>query len=181
MDGREGWINCPRTPQDPTDMCPYCADKKPLSYRTFIKLIHYVTDEEGKVKALAKVWDRPASFLSILEDRIADYGPLSNIIYKIKRHGTGTATRFDLMPQAPNKYPEDIYIKRENAFDNFNIIGHSVREVSPQPKEEAISKEELPWENIPQTNPASKDNSTSIPNTTNNPGNGFERPRRFYQ
>lgn len=180
LGGRETWINCPRAPQDPVDNCVLCKEGKPLSYRTFIKLIQYVKDEQGNIRALAKIWDRPASFISILKDRVTDYGPLSEILCKIKRHGTGTSTKYDLMPLPQDRYPENVYQKRDNAFEGFNIIGHSVHELPSS--EPTTSKDPGVVSEI--RNPeaqVSESRYSQAENNNNNSGNPFGRPQRFYQ
>lgn len=177
---RSTWVKCARDPGEPTSKCPCCNDGVALVYRVFIKVIQYVTDEEGKVKTLAKIWDRPASFMDIIADRIADYGPLSDVVCKIKRHGTGTSTTYDLLPQAPNKYPESIYVKRENAFENFNIIGHSIREMTPAKKEtNPFLKDEAEVEAsfAPRQAPAAERAPAPRPQESTSE---FARPRRFY-
>lgn len=194
VEGRDRWVSCPRSPKDPIDNCPLCAADKPIAYRAFIKVIHYVKDEEGNMKSLAKIWDRPASFVSIIQDRIEDYGPLSNIICKIKRHGSGKSTTYDLLPQSSERYPESSYPKKENAFKNFNILGHSVvdmakkndtksvkedyapREVVKEPVEKPVSipkYQEVRESSLPENNSTSQEiNSSDTP---------FARPRRFYK
>jgi len=80
------------------ESCPFCAQGVKLDIRFFAKLLLYVVDEtSGEVKALNAVWDRPAAFADIdIKNLIAEYGDISNYLFKIKRNGIGTATRYTI-------------------------------------------------------------------------------------
>jgi len=80
------------------DGCPFCAQGIKLDTRFFAKLIAYVVDEtSGDVKLLNAVWDRPAAFADIdVKNLMQEYGDISNYLFKIKRNGSGTATRYTI-------------------------------------------------------------------------------------
>lgn len=186
IDGRNTLVKCSREPNDPLQACPYCEEGKPVTYRIFLKVIQYITDEDGNIKPLAKIWNRPATYLDILADRIADYGPLSEVVCKVKRHGSGTSTTYDLLPQSPLKYTKEVFEIKTSAFDNFNIIGHSIvaaggRNGNTQEDEVAtnpyLRDEEPSISEIPQRRVFP---SSTQPLATAGPSGEFDRPKRFY-
>lgn len=78
--------------------CPFCAQGVKLDTRFFAKLLAYVVDEtSGEVKLINTVWDRPAAFADIdIKNLMQEYGDISQYLFKIKRNGTGTATRYTM-------------------------------------------------------------------------------------
>lgn len=80
------------------DGCPFCAQGVKLDTRFFAKVLAYVVDEQsGEVKLVNTVWDRPAAFADIdIKNLMQEYGDISNHLFKIKRNGTGTATRYTI-------------------------------------------------------------------------------------
>lgn len=79
------------------DNCPFCAQGVKLDTRFFAKALVYVVDEGGNIKIINTVWDRPSAFADIdIKNLIQEYGDLSQQLFKIKRNGTGTATRYTI-------------------------------------------------------------------------------------
>lgn len=78
--------------------CRFCADGNKVDTRFFAKLIVYVVDENtGEVKLLNGVWDRPSAFADIdIKNLMQEYGDISQHLFKIKRNGSGTATRYTI-------------------------------------------------------------------------------------
>lgn len=117
-------INCLRDPRDSMDKCPLCASGEKVKQKVFIKMLQYDSPGEGK----AVVWDRPAGiFVPKLKSYMDNYGPLSNIMCKIVRHGTGLDTSYDIIPNInPQVYTEQTYPKNADAFADFNVLGRMV-------------------------------------------------------
>ena len=80
------------------DGCRLCAEGQPLTVRFFAKFISYHIDPAtNQVTLVNTVWDRPAAFADIeLKNLMQDYGDLTTHLFKIKRNGTGTSTRYSI-------------------------------------------------------------------------------------
>ncbi len=118
-------VNCLRDPRDPLEMCPLCAAGEKVRQKVFIRMIQYdpVTKEGHAV-----VWDRVASvFAPKIKSFIDNYGPLSHIMCKIIRHGTGKNTQYDIVPNInPQEFNEVNYPIPEDAFKDFKVLGRMV-------------------------------------------------------
>ena len=92
----------------------------------FIKLLQYDDNREPH----AVVWDRPAgTYVPKLKSYIDNYGPLSNIMCKIIRHGSGLDTTYDIIPNInPQVYTLENYKKDTSAFEEeeFKVLGRMV-------------------------------------------------------
>lgn len=126
FNGKTRNVNCIRTPEEPTDNCPFCSSGSPVKYKIYIPVIEYVRGEDGRVQATARIWERPASFALTLNNNITEYGPLSDVILKIKRSGTGTATTYNLLYAANENRNPDAYPKMSELFEGYNVIGTAV-------------------------------------------------------
>ena len=168
-------VNCLRTPRDPLEMCPFCNSGEKVKQRVFIKLLQY---DNNKVPH-AVVWDRPAgTYVPKLKSYIDNYGPLSNIMCKIIRHGSGLDTTYDIIPNInPQVYNLEDYKKDTSAFEEFRVLG---RMVMDKTAEEMITF--MRTGNFPEK---SKENSSSNFNSysADNPNlaprpipNGYEQP-----
>lgn len=94
------------------DKCPLCAQGEKIQSRVFVKGIIYVVDKAtNQVKLLNGVWDRPSAFADIeLSALLQDYGDLTRYLFKIRRAGSGTATRYTIAPVLDtNVYNPEIY------------------------------------------------------------------------
>ena len=118
-------VNCLRTPRDPMDMCPFCAAGEKVRQRVFIKMIQY--DPQTR-KPQAVVWDRPAGvFVPMLKSYIDNYGPLSQIVCKIIRHGSGLDTKYDIIPNLnPQIFTLEAYPLDTSDFEDFKVLGRMV-------------------------------------------------------
>lgn len=127
VDGKFRRVSCLRTGREPLSKCPLCESKDANISRVhdkmYVKLIQYTTDASGHVVAQAKVWERPAYFSKTLESYFREYGPLSESVFKIKRHGKkgDTKTTYDILYANPVIYKSEIYVKDFSAFDDFAI------------------------------------------------------------
>lgn len=122
-------VSCLRTDPktDPINYCPLCARGEKVQQRMYIKMIQYV-NENGQIVPKAVVWDRPAySYAPQLKSYLDNYGPLSNIVCKIVRHGSGLETKYDIIPNLnPQMFNEQLYPKNFSDFDNFNVLGSMI-------------------------------------------------------
>lgn len=126
--GKYRRVNCCRTPREPVESCPLCASGNPSQQRFYIHLIQYTRNENGQVVPEAKVWERSLAYANTIKNLIVEYGPLSNLIFKIKRSGAAGSmdTKYTIMYANPQMYPENIYPPVPNAFDGYTAIGNVV-------------------------------------------------------
>ena len=129
-DGKIRQISCLRNPSDPIDMCPLCADNTKVDLRIYIKLLEYVKQENGSVVPVAKVWERSSSYARKLAGLMAEYGPLSDCIFKIKRHGApgSKKTDYEILPMSEKVYPSSVYVKNTSLLEGYSALGTIVLE-----------------------------------------------------
>lgn len=81
----------------PGNGCQFCNEGVKLDIRFFVKALVYVIGNDGNVNIVNAVWDRPSAFADIdIKNLIQEYGDLSQQLFKIKRNGKGTATRYTI-------------------------------------------------------------------------------------
>lgn len=127
-------VACLRDPRDPIGNCPMCAAGIQLTTRFFIRLISYnkVADPQtGNVMIVPKamVWERATSYARTLKSYLDNYGPLSDVICKIIRHGAAgdMKTTYEIVPNLSKQiYRDDIYVKDPSLFGTFETIGSIV-------------------------------------------------------
>ena len=129
VDNKFANVGCLRGPNDPLDMCPLCEACKRFSLRMYIHLIQYVTDDNGNIVPQAKVWDRSSSYGKTLVNYMNEYGPLSDMLFKIKRNGKAGSqdTTYDIMPASPKIYTEERYVKDPSLFEGYTALGNAVK------------------------------------------------------
>lgn len=134
VNGKYRRVNCCRTPREPVESCPLCASGNPSQQRFYIHLIQYTRNENGQVVAEPKVWERSLAYATTIKNLIVEYGPLSNLIFKIKRSGAAGSmdTKYTIMYANPQMYPENIYPPVPGAFDGYKAIGNVVMDKSIQ-------------------------------------------------
>lgn len=118
-------VNCLRDPRDPMDLCPLCAAGESVKQKVFIRMLQY---DPATKQPKAVVWDRVASvFAPMIKSYLDNYGPLSHIMCKIIRHGTGKQTKYDIVPNInPQEYNETNYPIDYEAFKDFKVLGRMV-------------------------------------------------------
>lgn len=129
--GKYRKINCIRDFRDPVENCPLCASGTKINQRFFIKMIQYekTTDPAtGNVIVTPKaaVWERSTAYAKTLKSYLDNYGPLSDIICKVIRHGKAgdMQTTYEIVPNLnKNIYRDDVYVKDVNIFGGFNAFG----------------------------------------------------------
>lgn len=130
-------INCIRDFRDPVENCPLCASGTKINQRFFIKMIQYdkATDSAGNVIITPKamIWERSTSYAKTLKSYLDNYGPLSDVICKIIRHGKAgdMQTTYEIVPNL-NKmiYKDEIYVKDPSLFGDFQAFGTIVMDRS---------------------------------------------------
>ena len=122
-------ISCIRNPFDPVDACPLCKAQEKLQQRFYIHMIHYVTDTQtGAIVPVPVVWDRAATeYANKFKTLIEEYGPLSNLIFKIKRNGKAgdMSTTYEILMGNQTMYPIEQYPKID-AFNDYTALGKIV-------------------------------------------------------
>lgn len=128
FNGKFRKVNCIRNPQEPLENCPLCASGKDVKQRIFIHLVQYVQDEHGNIVALPKVWDRPITYAYKLKSLIDEYGPLTDSVFKIKRHGAAGSreTSYDILFCNPAMYDSNRFPKNFHAFETYKALGSIV-------------------------------------------------------
>lgn len=123
-------INCCReSAMDDISKCPLCAQNAPIQKRFFIHLLQYTKAADGSINVEAKVWERSAQYASTLKSYLDNYGPLSDIMCKIIRHGRpgDMSTTYEIVPNLNKQiYRDDLYPKKAELFDNYTVVGHIV-------------------------------------------------------
>ena len=121
-------VSCLRTPYDPIDNCPLCANGEKVQLKMYVKMIRYDT-ESGIVVEKPCLWERPAGFGKQLNSLIDEYGNLSDCLFKVVRNGSGLDTTYDVLYAPPSKYPQESYTKETaSVFDNYSAFGRIVKE-----------------------------------------------------
>lgn len=118
-------VNCLRTPREPLEKCPFCNSGEKVKQRVYIRMLQY---DPATREPIAVVWDRPAgTYVPKLKSYIDNYGPLSQIMCKIIRHGSGLDTTYDIIPNInPQKYTLDAYRLDTEDFEDFKVLGRMV-------------------------------------------------------
>lgn len=78
--------------------CPICAQGVKIDTRFFAKCLVYTVDTNTNEVVLNNtVWDRPSAFADIdLKGLFEEYNDISQQLFKIKRNGKGTQTRYTI-------------------------------------------------------------------------------------
>ena len=168
-DGKyRGRVSCIRDAKDDLNKCPMCAANLPVTQRMYIHLIQYVRDESGNIVPQAKVWERSVSYANQLKSYIDNYGPLSDVICKIIRHGKAgdQRTRYEIVPNLNKQvYRDDVYVKDVSLFENWKVAGTVVPERSYEDLAVYVQTGKLPvrQQNNPTPNMIPNGNSNVAP------------------
>lgn len=120
-------VDCLRTPHDPVNVCPFCEGNVKLAQRFYVRILRYDTDENGQVQVTPCIWERSTAFATTMKGYIDNYGPMSNIVCKIVRKGTGLNTKYEIIPNLnPEIYRPDVYVCRPELFENYTVVGNAV-------------------------------------------------------
>ncbi len=124
-------VNCIRDPREPLDNCPLCKNGAKISNRFFIKLIQYdkVADPHTGATTIvpkAMIWERSTAYAKTLKSYLDNYGPLSDVICKIIRHGKAgdMQTTYEIVPNLSKAvYKDEIFVKDPSLFGEFEAFG----------------------------------------------------------
>lgn len=158
-------VNCIRDPREPLDNCPLCKTGAKISQRFFIKMIQYnrVTDPTTGVITVVPspvIWERSTAYAKTLKSYLDNYGPLSDVICKIIRHGKAgdMQTTYEIVPNLNKQiYRDEVYVKDTTLFGNFEAFGTIVMDRNFQEISEFVTTGAFP-----QRQSASS-NNTSAP------------------
>lgn len=130
MGNRWRSVACLRGPQDPIDKCPMCANNVQIRNRIFIYFLEYIPQEDGTFMVQPRVWERPArDYAMKLKGYLDNYGPLSNMICKIVRHGKARdmGTTYEIIPNlSKDIYPDSVFVPDFSAFKDVKALGRYV-------------------------------------------------------
>ena len=132
---RDMKVSCTRQLTDSPDKCPLCAAGNQLIQRFFIKMLQYIKDPAGNVTVKPVVWERNTQYALKLREYLNNYGPLSDIICKIVRHGEARSmqTTYEIIPNLnKNIYRDDIYVKDTSVIGKYTAFGPLVKDKSPE-------------------------------------------------
>ena len=134
VNGKYMKVSCNRTSlADNPDKCALCAAGVKMSQKAFIKMIQYGKNNDGSIFAKPVVWERGTNYALRLREYLNNYGPLSDLICKVVRHGAkgDLKTTYEIIPNLSKSiYPDNVYVKNFSAFETFNVIGTIVKEKS---------------------------------------------------
>lgn len=83
--------------------CMFCQQGVKVDTRCLVKGLIYEADDSGKMNRYNGIWDRPSAFADIeIKGLIKEYGDLSQALFKIRRTGSGTGTRYTISIVLPN-------------------------------------------------------------------------------
>ena len=155
-------VNCIRDPREPLDNCPLCKNGTRISNRFFIKLIQYnrVTDPNTGVQSIvpqAMIWERSTAYAKTLKSYLDNYGPLSDIICKIIRHGKAgdMQTTYEIVPNlSKTVFPDEVYVKDPSIFGTFEAFGTIVMDRTYEEMAHFVATGEFPAKPAAQQNNA---------------------------
>ena len=112
----------------------FCAAGIPLANKFYIHLIQYTPDEKGQMIGRPMIWERSMAYVYTLKSLIDEYGPLPTLLFKIKRSGVAGSreTKYSILFASPHVYPQERFPMIEDAFANYNVVGHGIMNKSFQ-------------------------------------------------
>lgn len=189
VDGKFRKATCIRDPRDSVDACPLCAAKAPVEQRFFIRMIQYVPGADGSVTPQAVVWERSFSYATKLKSYLDNYGPLSNIVCKIVRHGQAGSvqTTYEIIPNLnPTIYSEQVYAKDASLFDDYSVLGAIVMNKNYNELSTFLATGSFPAatsENTPESSAPAYSNTpvNNYATPATGPATGYSNPAVNYQ
>lgn len=191
VDGKFRQISCVRDPREPIEKCPLCASKHKIKQVVFIKMIQYVPTPSG-IEAQPVVWQRNASTYAFkIKGYLDNYGPLSNILCKVIRHGVhgDMKTTYDIIPNLnPTQFPQEQYPIDRTAFEGYKACGRVVLDKTVDEINTFIQTGRFPETETNNTIAASSQQEYYPQNNNVNTGSqlppnsdtGMQRPTRYY-
>lgn len=141
-------ISCLREPEEAFEKCPLCASGNPVKQKFFIRLVQYVLNPTtGQIEAQPKIWERHVSYAFKLRDYLNEYGPLSQVLFKITRKGAAGSTDTDyniMFLYNPEVYNETNYPIPLDAFKDHKILGGLVMQKTFDEVSTFVTTKEFP-------------------------------------
>ena len=177
-------VSCLRTPHEPLENCPLCNSGEKVKQRVYIKMLQY--DPQTREPS-AVVWNRPAgAYVPKLKSYIDNYGPLSQIMCKIIRHGSGLDTTYDIIPNLnPQQYTLDAYRLDTSDFEDFKVLGRMVYDKTADEIVTFMQTGNFPQKQNDNTQQSVQSQPQPIPGGYSNmnpnpPQQNMELPKEFY-
>ena len=97
-EGKKHYVNCLREYNEPRDMCPFCADNRPVYAKLFIPIYDV---ESGQTKT----WERGKKFFSKMSSLCSRYPNLVSHLFTIERNGAKgeTSTTYEIYEDEQDK------------------------------------------------------------------------------
>ena len=170
-------VNCLREATDPVSKCPLCESKAYKLTQTFcITLIQYEKQADNTIVATPKVWARPISFAQKLKSYIDNYGPLSDVICKVIRHGAGLQTEYEVVPNLSKAiFRDDLYVKDTTPFKDYTALGKVVANKSADDMRVYLETKAYPVK-TPTTKPTSTTPIETVEPTNQSVDIPFDEP-----
>lgn len=123
-------VNCLREPTDSIDKCPFCQAQMPLQQKFVIKMTQYIIDNTtGQITPKPVVWERSLAYARTLKGYLENYGPLTDVLCKIIRHGKAgdQRTTYEIIPNLNKQiYRDDLYPKNTDIFGDYTPLGRLI-------------------------------------------------------
>ena len=166
VDGKFRQVNCVRDAKDDISKCPLCTTGAKLSNRLYVKLLQYSRDSQGNIICEPKVWQRSLKMATTLKGYLDNYGPLSDIICKVVRHGAkgSMQTTYEVIPNLNKQiYRDDLYVKDTSAFENYSALGRIVFNKNFDELAEFVSTGKFPQRQNPNNEAVPKEQYSAQP------------------
>jgi hypothetical protein len=110
--------------------CVLCDENVKTVDRFLVKAVVYII-KDNKVELFPVVWDRPFGYAKELENKMNEYGDLSEHLFKIKRNGTGTSTTYSTdIVLNKTVYNPDVYKADFSCLEHLEVDKILVRRMS---------------------------------------------------
>lgn len=166
IEGKQVNVSCLRDYDDPVSNCPLCAGGRNTVTRIYIPMVQYFNDN-GNVTTKLVLWERSLAYARTLSSLIDEYGPLSDMLFTIKRSGAAGSkdTTYDILPSSPKMYPDGLYPLPADALQKtaeFNVIGTIVKDKSFDEMMDYLHTGSFPMSSNKNAN--TMQTTTSLPN-----------------
>ena len=184
VDGKFRSVNCIRNATDSLDKCPLCSNGNQVQRRIYIHMIRYNRNDDGTITPVPVVWARSLNYAKTIKSYIDNYGPMSDVLCKIIRHGAprDMKTTYEIVPNLnKNVYRDDLYPKVSAFFEDYHACGTAVMDKSYDELVTFVNTGKFPEKvrnnNMSQAADIQPYITASNPNST---GNGYVIPPSSY-
>ena len=135
--GKFTTVNCPRSYNEPVEVCPLCESGNGSQTRFYVPMIQYFQGESDSIEHRLVIWERSLSFARTVKSLIDEYGPLQDVVFTITRDGEAgdIKTKYNVLFGNPRMYPDNVYGLDSEMFEeskNFNVVGTVVQDKSKE-------------------------------------------------